>query len=501
MPVRREKSDMMKSKSLCHRLLPVLLVAVMFILSACSIRDNAVNPGEWGYNCKVIYDALGGTINSRTVRETYYMKNSYLFKPSGTTNMLIEPVKDGYILAGWYTAKEDILDSNGNVIGYSFKPEDRWDFDEDRVQGDMTLYARWIPQGRVEYIDAETGEVKFAKNITESSPVQELSGAAQTLIAKKGYTFFGYFSDSACTMPYEFSQFTYKPLIPSNEEIYAQLYEEFPQFFRRIEYKEPTEEEGNDENSNPDLFINKLGYEITTDNEADRAKIRQRKDEIYDQAINDYIENTFDTRVYLKFIKGNYARITNPDDLKSGGKYGFFGVDRNGNPVDGYILGKDIDFGGNTFEMAESFNGKIYGNGFTLKNITINVASRKLDNDRSKSAGLFQSLSGAYIEGVTFENMKITLNVNSGIPVTVGALAVEANRTQVKDVHFEGLTITTGKGDDGNATYLISDLIARGRNNSLENVTGANINITASEFAQINTMLDTEQPEDSPETP
>ena len=62
------------------------------------------------------------------------MANSYLFEPSGTTNMLIQPIKDGYILAGWYTSKEEIFDEQGDVIGYSFRAEDRWDFNEDRVQ-------------------------------------------------------------------------------------------------------------------------------------------------------------------------------------------------------------------------------------------------------------------------------------------------------------------------------------------------------------------------------
>ena len=32
-------------------------------------------------------------------------------------------------------SKEDIADNDGNTTGYSFKAEDRWDFDEDRVQG------------------------------------------------------------------------------------------------------------------------------------------------------------------------------------------------------------------------------------------------------------------------------------------------------------------------------------------------------------------------------
>ncbi len=484
---------MIKLKGLNHKLILIIMIAGMVIMSACSIKDNAINPKEWDYDCTVVYDVLGGTINSRGVRETYYMKNSYIFKPTGTTNMLIEPVKDGYVLAGWYTAKEDIKDSNGNITGYSFKAEDRWDFDVDRVQGDMTLYARWVQQGRIEYVDAETGEVMFSKNITEKSPIQELSGGALSLIAKSGYTFYGYYSDSSCTIPYDFTEYTHKALIPSNEEIYAQLYEEFPQYIKKVDYVKPSEtEEANSDGDTSDLFINKLGYEITTNNESDRAKIKERKDELYDEAIDYYIENTADKRIYMKYVKGNYARITNTDELKVSGKYGFFGVDRNGNAIDGYIIGKDLDFNGISVEMAESFKGKIYGNGYSLKNITLSVSSRKLDKDSSKSLGLFLLLDGAYIEDLTFENMNIKLSVNSGIPVTVGALAVEANKTQLKNILFTDLTIDTGKGDDGIAAYTISDLFAKGRNNSLDNVTGTNVNITASEFAQVNSMFATE---------
>ena len=51
----------------------------------------------------------------------------------------------------------------------------------------MSLYARWISQGKAEYIDAETGLVMFSKNISDKSPVL-LTRAAENLIKKKGYT-------------------------------------------------------------------------------------------------------------------------------------------------------------------------------------------------------------------------------------------------------------------------------------------------------------------------
>lgn len=474
-----------------HRimLISMILTASLF-LSSCGVRDSAANPRDWGYDCIVTYNALGGTINSREVRETYYMKNSYLFKPAGSTNMLIQPVKDGFILAGWYTAKEDIKDADGNVIGYSFKAEDRWDFDEDRVQGDMTLYARWIPQGKIDYIDAETDKVMFTKNITEESAVQALSSAAEMLIAKSGYTFGGYYSDKELTTPYDFSEYIHTNLIPTNEEVYEELYKEFPEYMKRINYVEPSDEEVDPKEDTSDLFINKLGYEITTTDKEIRAKIRKYKDELYENAINYYIENASNKRIYLKYTEGNYVRITKADDLKSGGKTWFSGLDRSGNPIDGYILSNDIDFKGVSVTMAETFSGKILGNGYSLKNITFVLSSKKIDQDTSKSIALFRKLDGAYIENLTFENMTIKLNVKSGIPVSVGTLAVEANNTQLKNIHFEGVTIETGKGDDGAARYRIGDVFISGRNNKLENLTGNNITITASEYARINSVLE-----------
>lgn len=482
------KSDMRKIRKLRCVILVALILAGSLFVSSCSVSNRAADPGLWGYDCKVVYDALGGIINAREVRETFYMKNSYVFKPSGTINLLIEPVKDGYILAGWYTAKEDILDENGNVIGYKFKAEDRWDFDEDRVQEDMTLYARWIPQGRVQYVDAITGEVKFSKNITADSPVQKLSSAAETLISKQGHTLYGYFADKECTIPYDFTEYVHKDLIPTNEEIYAKLYEEFPEYITRIEFVPPTEEELNSQFDTSDLFFNKLGYDIVDDQEA-RARIRARKDELYEEAINYYVANTANKVVYLKYIEGNYLVIGSPDDIKQGGKYSFSGLDRYGKPVDGYILSNDIDFNGAVVDMTESFSGKIYGNGYSLKNMKINVSSKKIDGDTSKSVGLFKNLKGAYIDNLTIENLSITLSVNSGIEVTVGALAVNAENSELRNVHFKGLTIDTGKGDDGKASYKISDLFASQRNTKLDNVTGTDITIKASEFAQVVSQL------------
>lgn len=487
-------SAMTRVKSLYRIIITAILLAGALLTTSCSQKGSGVNPADWHYDCIVIYDSLGGSINSRETRETYYIKNSYIFKPAGTTNMLIEPVKDGYILAGWYTAKEDIVDETGKVVGYSFKAEDRWDFDEDRVQGNMTIYARWVPQGKIQYIDGSTGDVMFSKNITADSPVQKLSAAAETLVEKDGYTLYGYFSDKACALPYDFTKYTHEELIPTNADIYARLYDEFPAYFKKAEFVESSDDEEKQNIDTSDLFINKLGYEIFADEEA-RLKIRARKDEIIENAILNYEKNTADKVVYLKYEKGNHIRIADADDLKIAGKYRFAGADAMGATIDGYIILNDIDFKGAAFEMAESFSGKIYGNGFRLKNIEIKVVSKKLDEDTSKSAGLFKSLDGAHIENIIFENMTINLNVNAGIPVTVGALAVQATDTTLKNVRFDTLSINTGKGDNGTAKYKIYDLFAGQKSNLIENVTGNDIKISASDFAQIESVFLPEEQE------
>ncbi len=475
----------------------VVVLAAMMFSTACSRFASVIDPGDWGYDSKVVYDALGGVINSRGVRETYYMDNSYIFEPAGTTNMLIKPVKDGYVLAAWYTAKEDIVDENGEVTGYTFKAEDRWDFDEDRVQGDMTLYARWIKQASADYIDASTGDIVFSKNLTEESPIQPLSGAAEQLILKDGFTLFDYYSSEECTMPYDFSSYVHVDVMPTNHALYAQLQQEFPDYIVDHDDQEPVAEQTDDDietaNPDPDLYIKKLGYEITTDDQDIRASIRARKDEIIHEAIDYYLQNSADKKVYLKYIEGNYLRITDRSQFKQGNSYTLIGG------ADGLILLADIDFSGLTIEPAEELSGNIYGNGHTLSNLSLSVTSRKADRSDEKRAGLFTRMENAEITDLTIENLEINVNVRSGTHVTVGALAGEAENSRLENVHFNSITINSGNGDNGEAEYVLHDLVVEQDGFDLQKVTAENVIVNASEFARVNQYFsdtDSENPVD-----
>ena len=469
-------------------ILLILILAASIFLGGCATTGKPPNPGDWGYDCLVTYNALGGVVNNREVRETFYMKNSYLFEPSGSTNMLIEPIRDGYILVGWYTDKEDVVAEDGS-ISYLFKEENRWDFDTDRVEEDMTIYARWIPQGKVKYVDPETDEVKFSKDITGNDAIQPLTPAAEALIAKPGKTFDGYYANSELTIPFPFGEFEFREPILSNEEVYAQLFELFPDYFEEIEYVEP-EEDQETEYDTSDLFINKLGYALTTDDETALSEIRAAKDAIYEESISYYMENAANRIIYLKYSDGRYIQVSKASDLKALGKTGFLGIDKSGNEIDGYIIMNDIDFAGETLAMADSFSGKIVGNGYTLKNIKLRLKSKKMDQDKHKDIALFNELNGAEIENVIFENAIVELDVNSGISIDAAFLAIKSTDSVLTNVKFTSLSLTSGKGDDGKAIYRLGDLFVEETGTKAENVTGENIVITVSDDALLNRFLD-----------
>lgn len=88
--------------------------------------------------------------------------------PGGSTvKMPTEPVRDGYKFGGWFIEAEALT---------------AWNFDTGRVNGNMTLYAKWtaVP---TENGDKETHEMLMAENRSESSPhTGVFSGASISVI-------------------------------------------------------------------------------------------------------------------------------------------------------------------------------------------------------------------------------------------------------------------------------------------------------------------------------
>lgn len=442
-------------------------------LAACSKSGQSADPGAWGYECKVVYNALGGLVNAREVRTTYYLPNSYVFEPSGSSNMLVEPVRDGYILAGWYTDKTDEPTENGE--DYTFDAADRWDFYLDRVQDDMTLYARWLPRGKVDYVNADTGEVIFSKNITADSPVQELSEAVVDFRKPEGTTLFGYYTDASCAQEYDFGAYVHSEPHPSEAELYAALYEEFPQYLEKADYVEPDEGETKDTDDTSYLFLNKLGYQLKTTDERALQELREAKDRLVEDSIQNYLANTSGKVVYMKFVDGNIVRVNTPGDIKVGGKYGFFGTDALGNAIDGYVIESDVDFSGVAMTMADDFSGVIYGNGHTLSNISLSVTSRKVDTDTKKQLALFGEISDTQISDLTFKDAGITIQTKENIPVDAALLALSAKNVTLTNCHIDGLTIDSGAGDTGAAKYTLGDLFVSAQDVKLTDCSGSGL--------------------------
>ena len=468
----------------------IILCAIVTCSSfaACSNSGQSADPGAWGYDCKVTYDSLGGMVNAREVRNTYYLPNSYLFEPSGSSNMLVQPTRDGYILAGWYKAKTDTPTALGEE--YTFSAGDRWDFFLDRVQGDMTLYARWLPQGRVDYVDAGTGDSIFGKNITADSPVQELSEAVVEFRKPEGTTLFGYYSDQECTKEYDFASYVHSEPQPTQQQLYDALYEQFPQYLEKVEYVEPDKDQEIDATTDTSwLFLNKIGYQLKTTDEQALAELRAAKDQLVETYIENYLTNTAGKVVYMKFVQGNFIRVNQPGDLKIGGKYGFFGTDEDGNKIDGYVIESDIDFSGVSFTMADNFSGVIYGNNHTLSNLTLSLSSRKVDKDTEKSIALFNELSDTTIDNLTFENAAISIQVDKGVAVKAALLALSAKNVTLTNVKIQGLTIDSGKGDTAGSRYTLGDLYLSASGTKLNDCVGEGLVANISESASLRLSL------------
>ena len=106
--------------------------------------------------------------------------NEYIPRPE-------TPVKTGYAFMGWYT---DITYTKA------------WNFEVDRVSGHMTLYAGWEPVAPTDYV------VTFKPNNGGQNSVVVVPAGAlvprPTMPTMEGYTFIGWYTDEACTNPWNF---------------------------------------------------------------------------------------------------------------------------------------------------------------------------------------------------------------------------------------------------------------------------------------------------------
>ena len=126
-------------------------------------------------NKTVTFNTMGGgTTPSQTVK-----KGSAVTEPEGVT-------KTGYILVGWYREAD-----------YTTK----WDFVADRVQEDLTLYAKWVPESDMagaEIIEAGDFAVE-GKTLSIRTPNADQTFSFSEQIQVSPYAVYKICIDRACT--------------------------------------------------------------------------------------------------------------------------------------------------------------------------------------------------------------------------------------------------------------------------------------------------------------
>lgn len=309
------------------------------------------------------------------------------------------PSYTGYFLAGWYEeriprvdANGNPLDEDGNLTSVSNKPQgysyaDKWDFDSDQVVLDaskeytaetsiITLYAAWIPNFSYQFMTPKSYE---DDGVTVKEWEEKSVTAFNPLV-----------QDNTLKMP------------TVDEKTGGYKNNSFPTIFNKTF-----------ECAYADAELTELWTETTTHNgyvdEATGTAVQPRQ------------------TVYTLWKEGTWYEISNVAQFNvSASAVGY------------YELKANLDYTGQFWPYALSstrFNGAIYGNGFTISNVSI---------EQSQISDIYGGLFGALgekavLENITFENVTYTLKTGSRMPdAKFGLLAGENNSTSLTGVSVTG---------------------------------------------------------------
>ncbi|MBQ2793705.1 MAG: hypothetical protein IJF05_03285 [Clostridia bacterium] len=338
----------------------VLLVSVLFALTACKGRDNPYKSNEDdGYTFNVRYDAGNGsfTTNTSVVVDSYNPDDF----PSGSLPLVAPENKsvrgdraqvaknNGFILAGWYTERTPVLDGEGRHLDYlggiasesglnpAYTYGGYWDFDNDRLDlsaidgSTVTLYAAWVPEFYFEFYDVNTGE-KLG---------EEIASVGERI-----------------TLP-ALNRDTGRVEANSLPQLIGRTYDV--------------------SNMYTEIGGNPVSGEL-----------------VHSGSIN--LENATAEgsvmKIYVELLEGEWYWISTADQLIS-----------NANPAAHYVIEADLDFTGKSWPLNGSFSGVIEGNGHKISNITVKQSSF------SNLAGIFKTVtSKAVITELSFENAVLEIN-------------------------------------------------------------------------------------------
>ncbi len=388
----------MRNKIKYFLLVGVLLVVALLMVS-CGKDSPFKDYDKAGYTVSVKYDANGGTFttNVATIVDTYNL-NSYptneqgnkelpLFPPDSPlrgTQQAYTATKDGYYLAGWYASCVALKDAAGNITGYTY--DNPWDFENDRLpvnaSGEynsenavITLYAAWIPLFTFDY--------EFY--VFDENDTPQLVGTKSI----------NPWDSTTLTLPSDNAE-TGRLMAPNS----------FPNLDGKTYGKIYLDADKTTEVS--DATLNHIG---TIDPHTLEVKDRVMK-------------------LYCTATDGAKYEITKPEQLTAAADV---------NAV--YILKNDLDFKDRAWPAmftSNAFNGKIIGNGYTIKNVTITQ-----NNTTNSVFGLFGSISNtASVRDVTFDCVTAKIRgFSNQFNAAFGILAGEIDH----DADVSGIVLTNSK--------------------------------------------------------
>ncbi|MBE6633079.1 MAG: hypothetical protein E7620_01910 [Ruminococcaceae bacterium] len=173
-------------------LLSLLVLTLTLLLSGCGRTENNLD-GKY----VATFHLNGGTLdlksfNVSTKINYAYDPNSLILDPSGYSNY--EIYRSGYNFTGWYTSPD-------------CRPEERWDFNTNVIDREsLALYAGWEKKISYTYsVCYKNGEETVVLGTYSVEPDAVFEDYRKHANKRDGFTAKGFYSDAACTTPWDFT--------------------------------------------------------------------------------------------------------------------------------------------------------------------------------------------------------------------------------------------------------------------------------------------------------
>lgn len=364
------------------------LAAGIFTSCAYDANQETIKREE-GFNCCVTYDANGGSYGSNSYRTYALVQENSLAPAPGYVDAKTQasikiPTRRDFQLVGeaksdgddetndeailtksWFVAKTDddgnvIYDENGNAVLESETP---WSFIKDKVTKDITLVAQWREVFR------------FTLCIME----EKANGDVVEVTEK------------------ELRQYTVEP----GDTIVDKLYDKDKStgtIVRRADYIKSGLSSA--AYTILDFYRDK---DFTTVLDTNYQHPGRHEEEITEDGVTTTVSTNV-VKIYAKYLAGKYDFISNKNvkTLNQASKW--------------YLL-EDIDYAAveTPWTVLSSFSGTIYGNGYSIKNLTVESVVKK-PSGQYMAHSIFGRMNGI-VENLTLKDVTLKLRTEYGTTI------------------------------------------------------------------------------------